>query len=119
MKSSRVTHHHFLEFVWTIIPSLILVCIALPSFALLYSLDEVLDPSITIKVVGHQWYWSYEFSDYVLNGPEDSIKFDSYMILEDDLQKGQLRLLEVDERILLPEYISIRVLVTSRDVIHS
>ena len=63
-----------------------------------------------MKALGNQWYWSYEFSDYILNGPEESIKIDSYMVLEDDLQKGQLRLLEVDERILLPEHLSIRVL---------
>jgi cytochrome c oxidase subunit 1 len=112
-------HHTQLELIWTIIPTLILILIAIPSFALLYAVDELHNPKITMKALGNQWYWSYEFSDYIINGPEDSIKFDSYMILEEDLQKGQLRLLEVDERILLPEYVSIRVLVTSRDVIHS
>jgi len=112
-------HHTQLELIWTIIPTVILILIAIPSFALLYAVDELHNPKITMKALGNQWYWSYEFSDYIVNGPEDSIKFDSYMILEEDLQKGQLRLLEVDERILLPEYVSIRVLVTSRDVIHS
>jgi len=112
-------HHTHLELIWTIIPTIILILVAIPSFALLYAVDELHNPKITMKVLGNQWYWSYEFSDYVVNGPEDSVKIDSYMVLEDDLKKGQLRLLEVDERILLPEHISIRVLVTSRDVIHS
>jgi cytochrome c oxidase subunit 1 len=112
-------HHTHLELIWTIIPTIILILVAIPSFALLYAVDELHNPKITMKVLGNQWYWSYEFSDYVLHGPEDSMKIDSYMVLEDDLQKGQLRLLEVDERILLPENLSVRVLVTSRDVIHS
>jgi cytochrome c oxidase subunit 1 len=112
-------HHTNLELIWTIIPTVILIFIAIPSFALLYAIDELHNPKITLKALGNQWYWSYEFSDYLVHGPEDSIKIDSYMILEEDLQKGQFRLLEVDERIFLPERISIRVLVTSRDVIHS
>jgi cytochrome c oxidase subunit 2 len=101
-------HHTHLELIWTIIPTIILILIAIPSFALLYAVDELHNPKITMKALGNQWYWSYEFSDYILNGPEESIKIDSYMVL-----------LEVDERILLPENLSIRVLVTSRDVIHS
>lgn len=112
-------HHTSLELIWTIIPTIILIFVAIPSFALLYAVDELHNPKITLKALGNQWYWSYEFSDYILNTPEDTIKIDSYMILEDDLQKGQFRLLEVDERILLPEAISIRVLITSRDVLHS
>ena len=113
------SHHTQLELIWTIIPTFILVFIAIPSFALLYAIDELHNPQITLKVIGNQWYWSYEFSDYIVEGPEDTIKIDSYMILEEDLAKGQLRLLEVDERILLPERVSIRILITSRDVIHS
>ncbi len=112
-------HHTSLELIWTIIPTIILIFVAIPSFSLLYAVDELHNPKITIKALGNQWYWSYEFSDYVLNNPEDTVKLDSYMILEDDLQKGQFRLLEVDERVLLPEAISIRVLITSRDVLHS
>lgn len=112
-------HHTCLELIWTIIPTLILILIAIPSFALLYAIDELHNPKITLKVLGNQWYWSYEFSDYIFESSEESLKFDSYMILEEDLKKGQYRLLEVDERILLPERTSIRVLVTSRDVIHS
>ena len=112
-------HHTSLELIWTIIPTIILIFVAVPSFALLYAVDELHNPKITIKALGNQWYWSYEFSDYLFNNPEETMKIDSYMVLEDDLQKGQFRLLEVDERIVLPEAISIRVLVTSRDVIHS
>jgi cytochrome c oxidase subunit II len=112
-------HHTKLELIWTLVPTIILVFIAIPSFALLYAIDELHNPQITLKVIGNQWYWSYEFSDYIVNGPEDTIKIDSYMILGEDLAEGELRLLEVDERILLPERVSIRVLVTARDVIHS
>ncbi len=103
-----------LEIVWTIAPSFILLAVAIPSFALLYAMDEVVDPAVTIKAIGHQWYWSYEYSDY-----DKPISFDSYMIPEDDLQIGQLRLLEVDNRIVLPTNTHVRVLVTSTDVLHS
>lgn len=115
--SRSVTHGTFIEIIWTVIPSLILVVIALPSFALLYSIDEVIDPTITIKVVGHQWYWSYEYSDF--ESTLGSINFDSYMIPEDELDMGHLRLLEVDNRIILPVNTHIRVLVTAADVLHS
>jgi cytochrome c oxidase subunit 2 len=92
--------------------------IAIPSFALLYSIDEVIDPAVTIKIIGHQWYWSYEYSDYSdLKG--NCVNFDSYMIGDDDLQKGQIRLLEVDNRVVLPSKTHIRALVTTTDVLHS
>jgi heme/copper-type cytochrome/quinol oxidase subunit 2 len=81
-------------------------------------MDEVIDPAITLKVIGHQWYWSYEYSDYNTS-EEDTINFDSYMIAEDDLELGQLRLLEVDNRVVLPINTHIRVLITSTDVIHA
>jgi cytochrome c oxidase subunit 1 len=112
-------HHTALELIWTIIPTIILIFIAIPSFALLYAIDELHNPEVTVKVLGNQWYWSYEFSDYIIDNPDETIKIDSYMIPEEDLKKGQFRLLEVTERILLPDRISIRILVTSRDVIHS
>jgi cytochrome c oxidase subunit 2 len=99
------------------LPSLILVIVALPSFALLYSIDEVVDPSITVKCVGHQWFWSYEYSDF--EARLGNINFDSYMIPEDELEFGELRLLEVDNRIVLPSRTHIRVLVTASDVLHS
>ena len=119
------TNHTVLEIVWTIIPSIILIFIAIPSFALLYAMDEIVDPAMTIKVNGHQWYWAYEYSDYnIRSGDEadessESIAFDAYLVQEDDLIKGELRLLEVDNRVLVPTDTHIRVLVTSSDVLHS
>ena len=110
-------HGTTIEIVWTVLPSLILVVVALPSFALLYSIDEIIDPTITIKCVGHQWYWSYEYSDFETK--LGTINFDSYMIPEDELEFGELRLLEVDNRIVLPQNTHIRVLVTAADVLHS
>lgn len=112
-------HHTLIELIWTIIPTVILLFIAVPSFTLLYAIDELHSPLITVKAVGNQWYWTYEFNDYNANPEELNIEFDSYMVLEDDLVMGAYRLLEVDERLILPERTSIRVLVTSLDVIHS
>lgn len=117
-KAIKFTHNTLLEIVWTIVPSFVLIAISIPSFALLYAMDEVIDPGITIKAIGHQWYWSYEYSDYTTSD-EDSIVFDSYMIPEEDLEEGQLRLLEVDNRIVIPVNTHIRVITTSTDVIHS
>jgi cytochrome c oxidase subunit 2 len=116
--STKIIHGTVIEIAWTVTPSIILIFIALPSFALLYSTDELVDPSITIKAIGHQWYWSYEYSDYT-ESDDSSILFDSYMIPEDDLELGQLRLLEVDNRVVLPINTNIRVIITSADVLHS
>nr|AWN56214.1 cytochrome c oxidase subunit 2 [Doru luteipes] len=102
-----------IEVVWTVIPAVILIFIALPSLRLLYLLDEVYQPSLTLKVVGHQWYWSYEYSD--LGG----VEFDSYMVPTEDLVGGGLRLLEVDNVVGLPVNVQIRALVTAADVLHS
>jgi len=121
-KIDNFTHATLVEIVWTIVPALILVVIAVPSFALLYSMDEMLDPAVTLKVVGHQWYWSYEYSDYeYLSENGSNINFDSYMLEEADLVKdsAQFRLLEVDNRVILPIETHIRVLVTAADVLHS
>lgn len=115
---SNITHGTTIEVIWTITPSIILMVIAVPSFALLYSIDEVIDPSVTLKAIGHQWYWSYEYGDYS-NAKQESISFDSYMVSDDDLEKGQIRLLEVDNRVILPVKTHIRALVTSADVLHS
>ena len=104
-----------IEIVWTIIPAVILVFIAFPSLQLLYSIDEVVDPSLTVKVIGHQWYWSYEYSD--VEG--EAIEYDSYMIPTSDLDLGDLRLLEVDNRVVLPVNTHVRVIVSGADVIHS
>ena len=94
-------HGTTLEIIWTITPALILITIAFPSFRLLYLLDEVIDPAITVKVIGHQWYWSYEYSDYGGENVE-TISYDSYMIPTEDLNTGDLRLLEVDNSVVLP-----------------
>lgn len=102
-----------IETIWTIIPAVILVFLALPSLRLLYLLDEVGDCSLTVKRIGHQWYWSYEYSDFL------DIEFDSYIIPTNELERGDFRLLEVDHRVVLPTQTDIRVLVTSADVIHS
>jgi cytochrome c oxidase subunit 2 len=112
-------HHTNVERIWTYVPTFILLMIATPSFSLLYSIDELHDPKITLKIIGHQWYWSYEYSDYAINSIDESIMFDSYMITEDDLTIGALRLLEVDNRVILPVETSIRLLITSSDVLHS
>jgi cytochrome c oxidase subunit 2 len=110
-------HGTLIELVWTITPAFILIAIAFPSFKLLYLMDEVISPSMTVKVVGHQWYWSYEYSDFV-NDDGESIEFDSYMIPESDLEDGQLRLLDVDNRVVVPVDTHIRFVVTGADVIH-
>nr|YP_010338947.1 cytochrome c oxidase subunit 2 [Erythrolobus coxiae]UNJ19019.1 cytochrome c oxidase subunit 2 [Erythrolobus coxiae] len=111
-------HGTSIEIIWTLMPCVILLIISIPSFALLYSLDEVIDPAITLKIIGNQWYWSYEYSDYISINNE-SIQFDSYLISDEDLTVGQLRMLEVDNRLVLPIYTHIRLLVTGSDVIHS
>jgi cytochrome c oxidase subunit 2 len=114
-KAETFVHGTFLEIIWTITPALILIVIAIPSFSLLYAMDEVIDPIITLKVIGSQWYWSYEYSDDI----DESIFFDSYMILDEDLDKGQFRLLEVDNRVVVPINTHIRVIITATDVLHS
>ena len=118
-RAEMFTHSTSLEIVWTIVPALILLIIAVPSFALLYSMDEMIDPALTLKVVGHQWYWSYEYSDYTTLQGGESLNFDSYMLSTNDLTKGNLRLLEVDNRIILPIKTHIRVIITAADVLHS
>jgi cytochrome c oxidase subunit 2 len=118
-ESEKFTHSSLLEIVWTLIPATTLIIIAIPSFSLLYSLDELISPSLTLKIVGHQWYWSYEYSDYVELEGGDSLNFDSYMVNSDDLTFGAFRLLEVDNRVILPINTHIRLLVTAADVIHS
>ena len=110
-------HGTLIELIWTITPAFVLIAIAFPSFRLLYMLDEVVTPIMTIKVIGHQWYWSYEYADFI-NENEESIDFDSYMVPDSDLEEGQLRLLEVDNKIVVPVNAHIRLVVTSTDVIH-
>nr|UNO53587.1 cytochrome c oxidase subunit 2 [Ixodes granulatus] len=101
-----------IETIWTIIPAITLIFIALPSLRLLYLLDESYSPSITIKIIGHQWYWSYEFSDF-------NIEFDSFMIPANEMKKNFFRLLDVDNRMIIPFNSHIKFLISSADVIHS
>lgn len=122
-KTKRVISHKFLihgtliEVIWTITPAFVLVAIAFPSFQLLYLMDEVIDPAITIKVVAHQWYWSYEYSDYAdFNG---TLEFDSILVPKEEIQPGQKWLLEVNNPIVVPVNTNVRLIITSADVLHS
>jgi cytochrome c oxidase subunit 2 len=118
-----------LELIWTISPAVILMLIASPSFNLLYAEDEMLTPGVTVKAIGHQWYWSYEYSSIIEHHVEGSKfavtttipgkNFDSYMIPTTELAKGQVRLLEVDNMMVLPVNVNIQILITATDVIHS
>jgi cytochrome c oxidase subunit 2 len=114
----KFTHSSALEIIWTILPAVVLMFIAVPSFGLLYSLDELIDPTITLKIVGHQWYWSYEYSDYATLEGGESLNFDSYLVATSDLTLGSFRLLEVDNRVVLPTNTHIRLLLTAADVLH-
>lgn len=159
-RTYNINHGTTIEIIWTVLPAFILLFIAVPSFALLYAMDEIIDPVLTVKVIGHQWYWSYEYSDYsvVYSNrmldydsidrfaamemmykdmgylkdrsllsylyipmviPETTIKFDSYMIHEAELNLGDLRLLKTDMPLFLPKNTHIRLLITSSDVLHS
>lgn len=102
-----------IEIIWTILPAIILVFIALPSLRLLYLLDEIRNPWLTLKSIGHQWYWSYEYSDF------KKLEFDSYIIPTNELEENGFRLLDVDNRIVLPFNSQIRILVSAIDVLHS
>nr|QYJ56107.1 cytochrome c oxidase subunit II [Anopheles sacharovi]QYJ56120.1 cytochrome c oxidase subunit II [Anopheles sacharovi] len=106
-------HGQTIEIIWTVLPAIILMFIALPSLRLLYLMDEINTPSITLKSVGHQWYWSYEYSDFL------NLEFDSYMIPTNELETNGFRLLDVDNRVILPMNNQIRILVTATDVLHS
>lgn len=112
------SHGTLIELIWTITPALILILIAFPSFKLLYLMDEVSDPAMAVLAEGHQWYWSYQYPDF-LNNDNEFIEFDSYLIPESDLEDGALRMLEVDNRLIIPELTHIRFIVTGADVIHS
>ncbi|YP_010718655.1 cytochrome c oxidase subunit II (mitochondrion) [Liolophura japonica] len=102
-----------IETIWTILPAVILIFLAFPSLRLLYLLDEVESPVLTVKAIGHQWYWSYEYSDFL------TVEFDSYMLPTEELNSGDYRLLEVDHRSVVPMNSKVRVLVTAADVLHS
>jgi cytochrome c oxidase subunit 2 len=110
---TQTAHNTIIEVAWTVIPVLILVVIAIPSFRLIYFQDRTPDPDMTVKVTGHQWYWEYTYPD------KNNIDFSSYIIPDDQLKPGQLRLLTVDNELVVPVGKNIRVLTTSGDVIHS
>ncbi|WP_032112400.1 cytochrome c oxidase subunit II [Candidatus Paracaedibacter symbiosus] len=109
---SQTAHHTLLEVVWTLLPVLILVVIGIPSLKLMFFASKIENADLTVKAIGHQWYWTYEY-------PEQKVQFDSLMIEEKDLKPGQLRLLDVDNPIVVPAGKTVRVVVTSEDVLHS
>ena len=109
---SKTTHNTVIEVLWTVIPVVILVIIAVPSFKLLYYMDRTDETDMVIKVTGAQWYWTYEY-------PKEELAFDSYMIPEDEIQEGQKRLLDVDYPMVVPEGTRIKLLVQANDVMHS
>nr|YP_010007684.1 cytochrome oxidase subunit 2 [[Candida] auris]QNR39896.1 cytochrome oxidase subunit 2 [[Candida] auris]WDD58103.1 COX2 [[Candida] auris]WDD58114.1 COX2 [[Candida] auris]WDD58125.1 COX2 [[Candida] auris]WDD58136.1 COX2 [[Candida] auris] len=111
-------HGQTLEMMWTIFPAIILLLMAFPSFMLLYLCDEVLTPAMTIKVVGLQWYWKYEYSDFMSDTGE-TMEYESYMVPDDMLEEGQLRLLDTDTSIIVPVDTHVRFIVTANDVMHS
>ena len=112
--SRNFTDHPTLETIWTIVPAVVLLFIAFPSLRLLYVMDEVMNPSITLKAIGNQWYWTYEYGDYT----DMEVEFNSYMIPTSELKTGDYRLREVDNRVTLPVNSNVKVLTTSNDVIH-
>nr|QWS05461.1 cytochrome c oxidase subunit II [Zecheuna tonkinensis] len=108
MSNRKLLENQMIETIWTIIPAILLIIIALPSLKILYLMEEIINPSITVKAIGHQWYWNYEYSD------KKKIEFESYM-----KKKKILRLMDVDNRMMLPQLTQSRIIVTSSDVIHS
>jgi cytochrome c oxidase subunit 2 len=110
---SKTTHNTLLEVAWTVVPIVILVVISVTSLKLLYFMDKTHNPEMTLKVIGHQWYWQYEYPD------DGGFTFDSFMVADNDLQEGQPRMLTVDEEVVLPINTDIRILVASEDVIHN
>ena len=111
-KPSKTSHNSLLEIIWTAVPLIVLIVIAIPSFRLLYFMDRTETPELTLKVTGYQWYWGYEF-------PEHDISFDSIMVPEDEISGDQKRLLSVDSPVYLPVDTNIQILVTAADVLHS
>ena len=110
---STTTHNTIIEILWTAIPIVILVVMAIPSFKLLYKQEKSDSYDMTVKVIGHQWYWEYEYPDH------GNFYFESYMIEEEDLQKGDLRLLTVDNPLVIPANKNVQILITAGDVLHS
>lgn len=116
--TTKLTHRSTIdaqeiETIWTILPAIILTLIALPSLRILYMIDEINNPSLTVKTIGHQWYWHYEYTDY------EDLNFDSYIIPTQELKARELRLLEVDNQVVLPIEMTVRILISSKHVLHS
>ena len=109
---SRTTHNVAVEVLWTLIPCLILIIMAVPSFKILYKQDTIPKVDVTVKAVGYQWYWGYEY-------PDENIIFDSYMIKEEELKENQPRLLTVDNEVVVPVNKVVKVLITANDVLHA
>ena len=110
--ASTTSHNTTIEVIWTLVPCLILIIMAVPSFKVLYSQDEIPKADVTIKAIGYQWYWGYEY-------PDENIIFDSYMIEDKDLQQGQPRLLTVDNEVVVPVNKVVKVMITANDVLHA
>nr|YP_001586138.1 cytochrome c oxidase subunit II [Rhynochetos jubatus]ABO93086.1 cytochrome c oxidase subunit II [Rhynochetos jubatus] len=111
--SSSTVDAQEIELIWTILPAIVLILLALPSLQILYMMDEIDEPDLTLKAIGRQWYWTYEYTDF------KDLSFDSYMIPTTDLLPGHFRLLEVDHRLVVPTETPIRIIVTASDVLHS
>nr|QKI36986.1 cytochrome c oxidase subunit II [Batrachostomus cornutus] len=111
--TSNTTDSQEVELIWTILPAIVLILLALPSLQILYMMDEIDEPDLTLKAIGHQWYWTYEYTDF------KNLSFDSYMIPTTELSPGHFRLLEVDHRIVIPFQSPTRIIVTANDVLHS
>ena len=109
---SKTTHNVAVEILWTLIPCLILIVMAVPSFKILYKQDTIPKAEVTIKAIGYQWYWGYEY-------PDENVIFESYMIKEEDLKENQPRLLAVDNEVVVPVNKVVKVLITANDVLHA
>ncbi len=110
--ASQTSHNTIIEVIWTLVPCFILIIMAVPSFKVLYSQDKIPPADVTVKAIGYQWYWGYEY-------PDENIIFDSYMIEDKDLKANQPRLLSVDNEVVVPVNKNIKVLITANDVLHA
>nr|QKI36950.1 cytochrome c oxidase subunit II [Podargus papuensis] len=111
--SSNAVDAQEVELIWTILPAIVLILLALPSLQILYMMDEIDEPNLTLKAMGHQWYWTYEYTDF------KDLTFDSYMVPTTELSPGHFRLLEVDHRVIIPMESPTRIIITANDVLHS
>jgi len=117
--NKNLLERQIIECIWTIIPAIILIQIAIPSLLLLYILDESIDSNLTIKAIGHQWYWRYEYRDFWAISRGSQVEFDAYIIPANELEENIFRLLDVDTRIVVPFNIHVRILISSADVLHA